>query len=285
MGRSSAGLFLCVFSPNQRAISQREPRYRTVSFAGDLRDFPKIQTTLRSQHQCYYKVFLQLTLDVKDRDLTRFFWCRITKDREGQYDKTDEIMTYRFTRLPFGLTCSPFLLSAGLREHAERHKRTFHMASLIDSNTFMAYFEAGAENDNCAVTIYYELTALMKLVNFPLARWASNSEQLIYIWKTEGQDTERQTEVLGVSWNTETDCFCFGPEGITGKLPEGHTTKRELLQTTASFYDPLGLYSPVSVGGKLLFLDTWCKGIDWYELFPSDLGARWHVWVSTLTSL
>jgi len=28
-------------------------------------------------------------------------------------------------------------------------------------------FVAGAENDNYTITIYYELTALMKLLNFP----------------------------------------------------------------------------------------------------------------------
>ena len=105
-------------------------------------------------------------------------------------------MTYSFTRLPFGLTCSPFLLSATLREHADRHKGTFPTAApLVDSNTFMDDFAAGSENDNGAITIYYELIALMKLINFPLAKWASNLEQLKAIWRAEGQDTEVQTEV------------------------------------------------------------------------------------------
>ena len=172
------------------------------------------------------QAFLQLALDEKDRDLTRFFWYRITQDSEGHYHTMDEVMTYRFTRLPFGLTCSPFLLSATLREHADRHKATFPTAApLIGSNTFMDDFAAGAENDNDAITIYYELTALMKLVNFPLGKWASNSEQLKAIWSAEGQDIEVQTQVLGVEWNTETDCFSIDPEAITKKLPEGPTTE------------------------------------------------------------
>jgi len=80
-------------------------------------------------------------------------------------------MTYRFTRLPFGLTCSSFLLSTALREHAQRHKSTFPTAApLVDSNTFMDDFAADAENDNDTITIYYELNALMKLINFPLEK-------------------------------------------------------------------------------------------------------------------
>jgi len=123
------------------------------------------------------QAFLQWALDEKDRDLTKFFWYEITQESEGHYRTTDEVMTYRFTRLPFDLTCSPFLLSAAVREHADRHKITFPTAApLIDGNTYMDNFAAGAENDNDAIAIYYELTALMKLINFPLAKWASNSD-------------------------------------------------------------------------------------------------------------
>jgi hypothetical protein len=59
-------------------------------------------------------------------------------------------------------------------------------APLIDNNTFMDDFAAGAENYNDATTIYYELTALMKLINFSLARKASNSDQLKASWRAEG---------------------------------------------------------------------------------------------------
>ena len=116
----------------------------------------------------------------------------------------------------------------------------------------MDVFAAGAENDNGAITIYYELTALMKLINFPLAKWASNSEQLKAIWRAEGQEIEVQTQVLGVNCNTETDCFFIEPEAITKELPEGPTSKIQRLQTTARFYDLLALYSPVFVVGKLI---------------------------------
>ena len=44
-------------------------------------------------------------------------------------------------------------------------------------------------------------------------------------------------------------------------------------------------YIPVSVVRKMLFQETWCRGNDWNELSPPHLGARWHAWVSKLTSL
>jgi hypothetical protein len=62
------------------------------------------------------------------------------------------------------------LLSATLREHADRHKVTHPMAApLIDGNTFMDDFTAEVE-DNDVIALYYEMTALMKLLNFPLSK-------------------------------------------------------------------------------------------------------------------
>jgi hypothetical protein len=46
------------------------------------------------------QAFLQLQLDEKNRELTRFFWYRVTRDDEGIYHTTDEVICYRFTRYP-----------------------------------------------------------------------------------------------------------------------------------------------------------------------------------------
>ncbi|KIH56600.1 hypothetical protein ANCDUO_13217 [Ancylostoma duodenale] len=47
-------------------------------------------------------------LHENDRDATRFLWV---KDVEALFDK-DNIVTYRFTRVTFGLNVSPYLLGA-----------------------------------------------------------------------------------------------------------------------------------------------------------------------------
>jgi len=47
------------------------------------------------------------------------------------------------------------------------------------------------------------------------------------------------------------------PRDVIGEYVVGLTTKRQVLQATARFYDPLGLLAVVFVVGKLLFQDTW----------------------------
>jgi hypothetical protein len=126
---------------------------------------------------------------------------------------------------------------------------------------------------------------MMKPINLPLAKWATNSEELNAIWKAKGQNVEAKMQVLGVSWNTGADCLHIDMDEVISKLNEGPTTKRKLLQTTASFYDTLGLFSPMPVVGKVLFQDTWCWGINSNELLPIDLGTRRHAWVSGFSPL
>jgi len=95
-------------------------------------------------------------MDRKDRDLIRFLWYRISKDDKCNRYTTHEVVTYRFTRLPFGLTCSPFLLSATVRELATMCREKYpNAAPLIASNMFMDDFVAGIEDDNGAISIYY----------------------------------------------------------------------------------------------------------------------------------
>ena len=74
--------------------------------------------------------FLQLSQDRRDRDLTSFFSYTISKDDKGIRYTTHEVGNYRFTGLPFGLTCSPFLQSVTVRELAtmctEEYTNTAH---------------------------------------------------------------------------------------------------------------------------------------------------------------
>jgi hypothetical protein len=232
-----------------------------------------------------HQAFLQLQLDPKDRDLTRFFWYRVTRDVEGSYNTTDEVICYLFTLLTFGLTCSPFLLSASKRELATIHKGSFPTAAaLVDRSTFMDDFVAVAE-DNSIIAIYYQLSALKRKFSFPMGKWASNSELLGNICKVGGLEFKYVTQVLGVNWDTTRDTLFTDNRDVTDKVHEGPLTMRQLLQATSRFYDPMGLMSPVLITGKLIFQDSCCRGVGWDELLPDDLGSRWRDWVTLLPHL
>jgi hypothetical protein len=135
------------------------------------------------------------------------------------------------------------------------HRDNFHMAAaLVDNSTFMDYFVAGAEDSNCVITIYNQLTALMRKISLPMGKWTSNSAPLKNIWRANGLETKDVAQVLGVSWDIVRDILFTDYRDVTYKTREAPTTKRQLLQTSG-FYDHLGLMSHVLITGKLIFQD------------------------------
>ncbi|KAG8175333.1 hypothetical protein JTE90_007581 [Oedothorax gibbosus] len=198
------------------------------------------------------QAFLQLILADEDKEATRFLWYKTTSTPDGKLCIEDEIVSYRFTRLPFGLASSPFLLSASLRELATMYKQTYPTATKhIENNTYMDDFVLGTSTDTEATILYQEMQQL----------------------------TSR------VKWDTDSDVFQID---VLAKIVEASrepVTKRILLKLMSKFYDPLGLLAPVAVVVKILFQDTWLSGIQWDELLPPAVAQQWHKWINELQCL
>ena len=59
------------------------------------------------------KAFLKVALQPKERDVNRFLWLKDIK----QPVSPNNPVTYRFTRIPFGIISSPFLLGATIKHY------------------------------------------------------------------------------------------------------------------------------------------------------------------------
>jgi len=102
-------------------------------------------------------------------------------------------------------------------------------------------------------SVFYELSALMKTIKLPMAKWATSCEEVKEIWNAEGQEIQRTTQAFRLDWNTEPYTLSVDPSDILDKTKQGHVTKRELLKTTARFYAPLGLFSPAPLSRRYSF--------------------------------
>ena len=60
-------------------------------------------------------------------------------------------------------------------------------------------------------------------------------------------------------------------------------TKRSILKTLASFYDPLGFHAPVIVRAKCLLQDIWKEGYDWDDPLPNSYVQLWSEIATDLT--
>jgi len=74
-------------------------------------------------------VFLQVGLQERERDTTRFLWLKdITK-----LDIESNLVVYRYCCVPFGLVCNPFLLGATIKFHLQRERSPLVLHILIST--------------------------------------------------------------------------------------------------------------------------------------------------------
>ena len=53
-------------------------------------------------------------------------------------------------------------------------------------------------------------------------------------------------------------------------------TKCLLLVNVSKVFDPLGLFTPITIKGKLLVQEAWRLNANWDEQLPSHLSTQWE---------
>ena len=85
----------------------------------------------------------------------------------------------------------------------------------------------------------------------------------------EGED-EFSEGVLGLRWNVESDTLCIV---YNQSISKEAFTKRSVISTVNSIYDPLGLLTPFTIRAKIIMRKMWAyePKIDWDDSLPSSL--------------
>ena len=74
---------------------------------------------------------------------------------------------------------------------------------------------------------------------------------------------------LGLIWNIENDTFTF--KTVIKDLPD---TKRGILSTVSSVFDPLGILTPSLIEAKYIIQQLWRERVDWDKPIPTYLNKR-----------
>ena len=72
---------------------------------------------------------------------------------------------------------------------------------------------------------------------------------------------------------------------INVDVPDRPVTRRGILSTVSSLYDPVGLISPVILKGKHFVKILCSDGYDWDEPVPEEIAASWLQWKESIPLL
>ena len=215
------------------------------------------------------KAFLQIGIQEFERDVTRFLWLR---DLSNMEVSGNNIIVYRFCRVPFGLVCSPFLLGATLKFHLQQGTP---LSLNIMDNIYVNNVLVGADDVREACDIYYEAKEMFKGASMNLREWNSNSEQFLNSLPLKERSVENThtVKVLGLLWNKVDDMVLIS--NIDERAINNVITKRDVLHCVAKIFDPLGLIIPVTFHAKIFLQRLWRLGQSWDNPLSSDLILEW----------
>ena len=131
----------------------------------------------------------------------------------------------------------------------------------------------GSSTEEC-LTIYDQSKELFHQAGMNLREWISNDEELNSRIPQKDRVKKATVKVLGLRWNTTEDTLQIK---IKSQEEKEVLTKRSVLHQVARAFDPLGIFNPVLIKGRIQLQTMWRKNLQWDQVLPGDLSNRCHV--------
>ena len=228
---------------------------------------------------------------VNQRDYLRFFWW-------SNNDPSKQIVPFRAKVHVFGNSSSPAIATFGLRyttldpEAVDSPKA----CNFIKNNFYVDDGLGSADSENEAIDTLKQSVTILSKYNLRLHKIVSNSRQLLKSFPrselaTDGSSIELVEKdvqpTLGLKWEISSDKFV-----LTFHIPNKCFTKRGVLSTVNSIYDPLGFVAPIVLAGRLLQRemippkksDSRMHNYDWDDALPEEYRSSWIRWISAVSN-
>jgi hypothetical protein len=252
----------------------------TNNLVGVLLRFRQENTALAADVE---SMFHQVRVPEQDQQALRFLWWT------NGYDNPPDV--YVMQVHIFGATSSPCIVNSTLRRTADDNSKDF-TAEAVKAVKTNFYVDDGLPSTNgsaSAISLAKELIELLQRGGFNLTKFTSNNKDVLAEIPSQRRakpelnldlDELPVERALGVRWRLETDELGFEVKQLD--RPE---TKRGILSTLCSLYDPLGMAAPVTLQAKGVIQDLWRAKVEWDEPLSEIYVDRWRVWKENLQYL
>lgn len=162
------------------------------------------------------------------------------------------------------------------------------MCELVNKQFYVDDALVSLPDAKSAVELVKKTQAVLKENgNIRLHKTRSNSSEDLASYPPEdlsedvlNMDFSDQVRCLGRLWDIEHDAFVYHLSDDVRPF-----TRRGILSTINSIYDPLGFIAPVILGGRMVLKKVINSKVDWDDPLSDDLHAEWEKWRTSLSSL
>ena len=225
-------------------------------------------------------MYHRVHVPASDSDLLRFLWFKDDDINSG------EIEVWRMRSHVFGAVSSSSIASLAVQLCAEEGKQQYpEAADVLLRDTYVDDALVAVDSVQEAVSLADDLKQLCKTGAFSMRKFVANSAEFLRSIPTDergkgvrnlnlDRDGLGSSRALGVEWCMEDDTFRF--RFRDRKAP---VTRRGILSTVSSIFDPIGFWAPISMSAKLILQKLCAASCGWDDAIPPALADAWQVWL------
>ena len=231
-------------------------------------------------------MFHQVRVPEGQRDFLRFLWWP-----DG--DLTQDLEEYQTNVHLFGAVSSPSCSNFALRKAADDAEEIVgtETADVLRKNFYVDDCLRSEGKEDTAIERIGDVRHACAHGGFNLAKFVSNSKNVLESIPEEvrapevrslelGSDYYPVERALGVQWAIESDMF-----GFRIVIKDQPLTRRGILSTISSVYDPLGIAAPFLLVGKKILQDLCRTKLGWDDEISEEFRVRWERWRGQLPAL
>lgn len=227
-------------------------------------------------------MFHSFQVKEEHRNFLRFLWF---KDN----DPTKNITEYRMKVHVFGNSPSPAVAIYGLKLSAQEGEKD--VTQFIERDFYVDDGLKSLSSPEAAISLLKRTQSTLASSNLRLHKIASNSKVVMEAFPSQDyasdfKDLDLATDSLpmqrslGLNWDLKSDTLTFQVDQETKPF-----TRRGVLSTINSLYDPLGFAAPITIQGKILLRELTADTCDWDSPLPPEKETLWVTWRDSLKTL
>ena len=180
----------------------------------------------------------------------------------------------------FGAASSPCVANSTLRRVSDDNAEDFRpsVTTAVKENFYVDDALLTTNDEQSAIHLAQDMRGILARGGFNLTKFASNSTEVLKttpcdMLSKQGLDLDFEDppieRALGILWYVGDDTLGFKIRCLD--RPE---TKRGILLTVCSFFDPLGFAALVPLAARCLVQDLWKANVGWDEPLREEILAR-----------
>ena len=231
-------------------------------------------------------MFHQVRVPEDQRDYLRFLWWP-----DGALSQSME--EYQMNVHLFGAVSSPSCSNFALRRAADDAEEQVgsETADALRKNFYVDDCLRSEESEELAITRIHGVRSACAYGGFNLTKFVCNRRDVLQAIPQQERAKEVRSldlshdhlpveRALGVQWSIESDTL-----GFRILLKDKPFTRRGILSTISSIYDPLGIAAPFLLVGKKILQDLCRINLGWDDEINDEYRSRWEKWRSQLPLL